>query len=664
MKNQTTTAFSLFQRFPQGRWTSFALGLFLLMVLSSASAKSLLPYDDSCESIECLSDSQCGPKQECVSIAGSFVCDEAAESCTLVADDDGCFITECVPKEKPPCLSQGVECIQDDDCALGEECSFNGNGNCLSSQCIPKADSFCPGLYIECFTDEECGPQAQCEMVTQTDDCMIQICLDTPIPECPDFLQECSDDSDCGANESCAFDFDSPCPASTCQGKEIMCPAIAIAPECFENKDCETTSFCLIDEDCGFNVCKPLFPVECTNDVECGECMGCNDAGQCIAPLKVECINDFYCGPGLECSTCGQCVPEGTPECLSDAECGECMACNNAGQCAAPQEVECTNDFYCGPGLECSTCGQCVPEGTPECSSDAECGECMACNDAGQCAAPQEVECTNDFYCGTGLECSTCGQCVPQGEPECVTDSDCECYASCSDGSCVGPEYIPCSEDSCGAGMKCDECGACVSDGPIIITPECSQHADCSCTEVCSNGFCMENDSTECESNEDCPENWICGECRTCEEPTIIIVVPQCTQDSDCPCSNSCIDGLCSPWESATCSDDSCGQGMECDLCGICIATEPLPPLCADEGACETEDCPQSCPDETCLDGDCDDDDTWEPIEDINLQGYATGSGTIGGCSTSRGGNPFAFSLLFLAGALLVLRSRQKGFEG
>jgi hypothetical protein len=175
--------------------------------------------------------------------------------------------------------------------------------------------------------------------------------------------------------------------------------------------------------------------------------------------------------------------------------------------------------------------------------------------------------------------------------PACAADEECE-GDCCYDGVCAAcePECLISSE--CSETQGCVE-GECVEATPCSVDTECEEPTPC-CNNLIGTGFCSDCNTNECSTNEDCPENYECSE-GTCQE----IV---CTEDADCteegfschipsgrcitgPCEGGPTDEICNNRQDEDCDDlIDCGDTENCgDIChngedGECIlVTDQLP---------------------------------------------------------------------------------------
>lgn len=136
------------------------------------------------------------------------------------------------------------------------------------------------------------------------------------------------------------------------------------------------------------------------------------------------------------------------------------------------------------------------------------------------------------------------------------------------DNQCIS-FWVECKENDC-IGKK------------LITRCLCDDNGDCGECETCINGICVE----------DCPK-------ELCLNDTCV----DCTEDSQCPCNQKCVQGkcVCDPG-TKTCPSDpdccvECCNSDDCEDCEVCIGGTCTPKDCG-EGECVTvdgEDCCAEC---------------------------------------------------------------------
>ena len=299
------------------------------------------------------------------------------------------------------------------------------------------------------------------------------------------------------------------------------------------------------------------------DDTGCYSCdgYGCTNVA---APTPATCSGQASCASGQVCTDVG-CVKS----CVSSDECDRGTVCK-AGVCAAPTSTpgtkkECTTKTDCGNGgvgkicvqNTCQSCGgasgPCPCGGNADCASDQVCsaGACVAkaavCRYASECDAGQSCvdgkcvkPCADDTACGANASCQK-GFCQPK-PPTTTCTSDAQCSGAtpkCLAGKCSAP----CTSDTqCGAGNYCNQ-GACVVDTrpkPICTAQDKSA---CSANQACVDGYCKYT----CGKDDDCrlidARIGCCGVNHVCRTPAE--AKPQCTAQTDCGASQSCVDNTC-----------------------------------------------------------------------------------------------------------------------
>ena len=154
-------------------------------------------------------------------------------------------------------------------------------------------------------------------------------------------------------------------------------------------------------------------------------------------------------------------------------------------------------------------------------------------------------------------------------------------YPRCENGlvaECIAGQVM---YRQCDAGWTC-QAGGCQQNS--LIVPTCTQDSDCLANEVCNAGICqsMGTPARVCTQDSDCLANEICN-AGTCQPKSI---TPECSIDSDCLANEVCNDGTCEP----------AGITPECSIDSDCRADE----VC-NAGTCE----PAGTTPECSIDSDC-----------------------------------------------------------
>jgi hypothetical protein len=131
---------------------------------------------------------------------------------------------------------------------------------------------------------------------------------------------------------------------------------------------------------------------------------------------------------------------------------------------------------------------------------------------------------------------------------------------------CPSEDYY-CDSTGC---YYCDGLGCRPIDPPS--RPPCVGDYECPTGTICTDLGCV----AECSSDADCPMGTICraGSCVGPTEPTPTPTPGECTTTADCLASGLiCVDGVCTPEESACRADTDCGGGELC-IDGECRADD------------------------------------------------------------------------------------------
>ena len=144
---------------------------------------------------------------------------------------------------------------------------------------------------------------------------------------------------------------------------------------------------------------------------------------------------------------------------------------------------------------------------------------------------------------------------------------------------------------------------------------QCLTSMDCDLNYSCQLGRCVSNpDAMLCNSNGDCPENYICVELDA-DQSKCIAEIETCTSDLECGIGYACQEGFCKPDEnSTTCtSNEDCAEGYSCaEMTGGGYKCVPgnggdtdTPVIndcgnaCNEDGSCDSSNC--FCCDRTCI---------------------------------------------------------------
>lgn len=162
---------------------------------------------------------------------------------------------------------------------------------------------------------------------------------------------------------------------------------------------------------------------------------------------------------------------------------------------------------------------------------------------------------------------------------------------SCIEGLCVSFSFIEGATSHCiTVKIDCESC-----ECPPIIEKKCF----CENSEDCPNGCEYCNSEGVCVSF--CPDGKVCND-ETCSD---------CSQDSDCPCNQKCIQGNCTCPPSAPNINPAgccveCLNNTHCDPCEVCVGGNCVPKDCQD-GYCNpiTGNCDECYTNAHCGDNEC-----------------------------------------------------------
>lgn len=337
---------------------------------------------------QCLDDGDCVDNPLYAS-ANKLVC--ISGSCQQCRDDNNCASFP----DKPACdlnRNSCVECVDNQDCAVGSFCNSN---TCV--ECLPENN------------DPETGINAECVLLygNQEPTCLAGKCVQCiDNNECPSTSPICAQTSISGttiqANTcvGCTGDGDCRAPSTTtpvCDTRAIPTPTCV---QCVDASDCPNNQQC-INSKCG-----------CNSNDDCTEPTGvCNIANNTCIP---GCTTDQFCRDfyGLDYCANTVCV-----ECISDWQ------CPSGGVCVSNQCQQCRTSTDCayatnGYAVNCvdGNCETCQPSSVDTLNCP---GDCQACpREKPVCQATFDptiggntyscIECANDANCATDAECRGC----------------------------------------------------------------------------------------------------------------------------------------------------------------------------------------------------------------------------------------------------------------
>jgi len=430
-------------------------------------------------------------------------------------------------------------CAAGDACPLGFECEEIPAGveGALIKQCVPSAESCNAGkpLCSPCEGDAECGGAHD-------------LCVRNVVSGERFCGKDCSPEHpDCPEGFTCA-DL-----AQNADGKghgPYQCVPISNTCRDF----CSSTHSLEESIQCGLGR-------RC--DVERRSCAPATDGRQC-AP----CIDHDDCRSGEHrenrciVNDCQDCPFKGeafcASPCLDDAACIRSFGVGFV--CQTVSDGPDTSSKYCMPqrGTCASGLGRlgedCSVSGAQECIT----GVCLVAGLQSFCSLP----CSEDSHCGDnryvccesgpdGYDCSAekrtangpisgFGVCAPLGG---LFGDDCSPGRSpCQTGTCLDLGTtrvctVPCSE-GCPSGFACRKAqlqggqvmDVCFPGGGGVAGADCSFGP-----AACQSGLCIRKESgpvctQTCESNDGCPDNWVCSEVETVEDQRIKACLPPALQ--------------------------------------------------------------------------------------------------------------------------------------
>ena len=557
----------------------------------------------------------------CVQLAGEScgaMCDCAEVACDDDAGCGACYGDLCI----------GQWSCEEGLCVQGEAvvCDANDDSGCLTTSCDPEL-----GLCVQSPDDGVCDDHSACTL----DLCAVATgeCLYTPSEACGDqhpCLSSESPGAGSEATQACVCEVDSYC----CKGAwdpacvDIAINACGLECECM-NASADALS-CAEDEDCTWcgetactgpyvcveGTCEASAPVLCDDamDTACKKATCQPESGQC-EPLAIDqlCDDEDYCTLDLcdgEMGTCSSTPIEG---------CGTTHPCQASSTPASKDEEQ--NACVCALDLSCceaSWSESCIALGEAHCGLSCECetleAEALSCTEDSECS-----------FCDDGDLCNGTWRCVEglcQATPPviCDTSQDVGCKVTrcvSESGTCAPAIDLslcdddnPCTEEGCDEGSgacQSEIIAGCGENHPCVSAPfptsanaeatACVCEVDAYCCTSAWDGLCVEKAEEVCEQ--------VC----TCDDPLTPV---ECIDDAGCAgcddgdlCNGTwgCVEGLCTPLDTAIVCDASDTQGCLVSTCMKSTGTCDLMPVddlcddgdpctldsCGDEGTCSSE---------------------------------------------------------------------------
>jgi hypothetical protein len=218
--------------------------------------------------------------------------------------------------------------------------------------------------------------------------------------------------------------------------------------------------------------------------------------------------------------------------------------------------------------------------------------------------------CVDDNSCTTtGEVCDGRDTCVPLPDGECRDTDDCTGSEICVDGECIDPGSEGCQFDyQCNGGIcvnnacrpLCPNCGS----GSVCVSGICQPANECTTSQQCNAGeHCVGGRCLPgCNGSGQCDSPDVCidGFCRPDPTPHPFCTVA--TQSTDCASGSVCVDGACRV--SCTTPNMSSAECMAEDVAYIeCSAgLICLTEIEADPDCLTVEDCTGT---QSCVNGEC-----------------------------------------------------------
>ncbi|KAG7155063.1 Neurogenic locus Notch protein-like 2, partial [Homarus americanus] len=591
----------------------------------------------SCSTIGCVTDSDCPYTEKCYNGNCRNPC-HADRPCAPTAQctpENHSAVCTCSPgyTGEPTTSCLAIGCSSSDECPSDKACY---RGSCVDP----------------CLLERACGPGSSCTPQHHTTSCVCRPgLLGDPYTGCsPPPTPQCRSDFDCAEELGCVdgeckdlCTYMKPC------GVKAECRVIdldhlrTVVCECPPGHTGSAYDECLVIDEkesgCQYEADCPLFHAcvnkQCRDPCEgepCAEnavCRAVNHRPICYCPSgytgdghnacsQLECRTDTDCEDSSVCHNY-RCVDA----CTLSRPCGakaECHASQHTTQC------RCEVGYHGDPYATCTTIGCRTDSSCPtthgcvngicvdRCTVDNPCDASQVCN-----AQDHQVNCS----CASGFTRER-GTCVPK--IGCSSDENCSPETACVDGTCQDLcKVSPCGHQAnctvqknyalatvfcqCGPGLTGDPFTLCVSLPPS----GCSSQYDCLWDQTCVDGRCVDPcRDTLCAPGATCRALGHRGVCSCAAgyqgDPQVLCTAVGCTQRSDCPVEEACVNGRCvNPCKFS----DLCGAGAECQptetgpscSCPEGFMGDPYS-ICRPAECSEDSQCPahQACQDQQCQD--------------------------------------------------------------
>jgi hypothetical protein len=521
-------------------------------------------------------------------------CDELADACVSIADDDFCSDgTFCNGAETcdpfagceagtPIACDDAIDCTSDSCNEATDSCSFAPD----ASSC--QDASVCNGAEV-CTPGVGCGPAAAPLSCNDLIACTVDTCDDAQngCVNTPDSTV-CDNGDHCDGAETCMLGIGCIDAANIDCGDDGIDCTIETCDE--DANDCVVTLDNTVCTAQGLQFCTLGGCVSgqaCADDGDCDDGVGCNGVETCACDTPPCSLPDnpgvcqsgppVTCFDGVGCTT-DACVEQGggATDCVftvQNNQCNDGNPCNGVETCSPVLGCQDGADPTCDDGIAC-TQNFCLPAfGCFNPGEDSECDDGTFCNGAEVCTPgigceDQPFDCPDDGFPCTDEVCNEAfGGC--QTVPN---DALCDCGLHCEPGA-AGADADGCT-DQCSV-AACDgtlwQCGNCLDDDGDCTVDD----GDSDCFGVCDNneagfaGLIPGQNSAPCKmdcyfddnsgsGDDDC--NWS----HNCD--------PLDPQPDDCSCDPPAGEMLCDaniPGYNGSCDEAWASQSQTClDICG------------------------------------------------------------------------------------------------
>ena len=330
---------------------------------------------------------------------------------------------------------------------------------------------------------------------------------------------------------------------------------VDVVEPCMEGDGCDDGDPCTVEDQCdAAGNCAGTFVAECDDSIECTD-DSCSSAFDCTHAVKAGfCFvaGVCYVADALDVEKYGPCV-SCKPDILATAmSADDTLTCDDASLC--------TEDDHCSGGI-CTGTG-------------------VVCNDSNPCTTDSCVPATG---------------CATENNVDICSTARCEGMmfypaAICSGGICptITPEDCdddnPCTTDQC----KVTGCTHTPRNGQVCIPGACELGTFYQAS-YCINDFCPPQESTFCDDENICTEDYCSpeGGCLTRNDNTKVCGQASCDGMTFRP-QVVCNNGLCPTQIPRNCADTNICTDDECTLSGCTNVGNNAP--CTDNNPCTLND--------------------------------------------------------------------------